>query len=84
MVGLQYLFLEPNADDPLNKRAFDCYSFCSLELVFEITDTVCLCRRGRRGAEEQSKYVCSERHESYAGIDCGRNVLCKRYVKIDE
>lgn len=23
MVGLQYLFLEPNADDPLNKGAFD-------------------------------------------------------------
>jgi ubiquitin-conjugating enzyme E2 M len=27
MVGLQYLFLEPNADDPLNKGAF---SFCPL------------------------------------------------------
>ncbi len=23
MVGLQYLFLEPNADDPLNKGKFD-------------------------------------------------------------
>lgn len=22
MIGLQYLFLEPNADDPLNKGAF--------------------------------------------------------------
>lgn len=25
MVGLQYLFLEPNADDPLNKGAFGYY-----------------------------------------------------------
>ena len=24
MVGLQYLFLEPNADDPLNKGALSC------------------------------------------------------------
>lgn len=31
MVGLQYLFLEPNADDPLNKGTFSfCFVFVAL------------------------------------------------------
>ena len=28
MVGLQYLFLEPNADDPLNKGPYICPNDC--------------------------------------------------------
>lgn len=37
MVGLQYLFLEPNADDPLNKGAFSFLFLCDLAS----TDCVC-------------------------------------------
>lgn len=35
MVGLQYLFLEPNADDPLNKGRFDTilYTFPSSQVL---------------------------------------------------
>lgn len=36
MVGLQYLFLEPNADDPLNKGPY-----CSMNLLFPFAN-VCL------------------------------------------
>ena len=39
MVGLQYLFLEPNPDDPLNKGAFRSRSF------------VCIPRRSRNMIE---------------------------------
>lgn len=40
MVGLQYLFLEPNADDPLNKGALkQMRSFAMLPVSFTIADT---------------------------------------------
>ena len=39
MVGLQYLFLEPNADDPLNKGAF---ARISSEILLKSTPFICV------------------------------------------
>lgn len=39
MVGLQYLFLEPNADDPLNKGAWMFSSSQAMLLIFTMCGT---------------------------------------------
>jgi hypothetical protein len=74
MVGLQYLFLEPNADDPLNKGKPYLSPRVSHATNFRIAQAPSLtfvlvhfCRRRARPAREPCK-VRSER----AGLDAGR------------
>lgn len=61
MVGLQYLFLEPNADDPLNKgiRTFS----------FTLREPTSFSRGCRRSTQE-SRSVHSQRCGLYAGRLC--------------
>jgi ubiquitin-protein ligase len=57
MVGLQYLFLEPNADDPLNKGVQSCtiHYFCTLLIPYFPPR-----RRRRSPARPQPFYVQRE------------------------
>lgn len=62
MVGLQYLFLEPNADDPLNKGEYSIYlneNMCSIVPPKKI--------RGGLGNEQEPRSVPPECQDVYAG-----------------
>jgi ubiquitin-protein ligase len=49
MVGLQYLFLEPNADDPLNKG--------SLNLLLDVRACLTTFHRGSRRTTKESRTI---------------------------
>ncbi len=69
MVGLQYLFLEPNADDPLNKGAFtQMHTIDMLRVLLPIADVSNLTpdngiddHRGSRGPAQGPISVCQQR-----------------------
>lgn len=63
MVGLQYLFLEPNADDPLNKGA----SFLQL-LKLALTRMVIACRGCNRDEQEPGP-ILGQREIIYEGTE---------------
>lgn len=55
MVGLQYLFLEPNADDPLNKGTLTCHLFGVDRAPTSRTDAAEDLRRDRAGFSRNVK-----------------------------
>lgn len=59
MVGLQYLFLEPNADDPLNKGELFWETLEKLLFKAEPLTDLILCRGGRGSAKRQAR-VCEQ------------------------
>lgn len=66
IVGLQYLFLEPNPMDPLNKGKFGSSNpvIQFLEMAEVVTGSkmlILLCYRGSRGSQKQQGYVCPQR-----------------------
>lgn len=62
MIGLQYLFLEPNSDDPLNKGKEKCLLSCRTESN-ALMDVV---RRGGRRPASRSPPVCAKRQAESA------------------
>ena len=69
LVGLQYLFLEPNADDPLNK-GMSTYILYRIHLGAEVS----LNRRGGRASQEQGT-VPSERQDLDARREHSRSTI---------
>ena len=63
MVGLQYLFLEPNAEDPLNKGSSPSPAADSFHLWLTLPDS----SRGCRRPAEEPRRLHPERQGVYAG-----------------